>query len=127
MVTAHKSYIRNTALLGWFLLVSPLSCYYVLLLYAVVAWHQVGHFPYYGHPDPKDMGLGVVHLFVFLFCMTGAGFGLLGNIAAVPLMLIAGLARRKLVPYFCVALIISVFHFWFMTTDPLGLWEWLAD
>jgi hypothetical protein len=88
MVPAYRKYFRNTAPVGWFQLASPFPCYYVLLLYGVIAWPQVGHFPYYGHPDPKDMGLGVVHLFVSLFCMAGAGVGLLGNMAAVPLMLL---------------------------------------
>ena len=113
--------------MGWFLLASPFPCYYVLLIYAGVAWHQVGHFPFYGHPDPKDMGLDLIHDVVFLFCMIGGPLSLLASMGAVPLMLIAGSLRRRPLRYVGVALLIAAFHFWFINTDPLGLWEWLAD
>src|SRR6478736_1227547 len=33
----------------------PLACYGVLLAYACYAWLQVGHWPYYAHPDPKEL------------------------------------------------------------------------
>jgi hypothetical protein len=33
----------------------PLACYGVLVAYACYAWFHVGHWPYYAHPDPKEL------------------------------------------------------------------------
>jgi hypothetical protein len=33
----------------------PLACYGVLIAYACYAWFQIGHWPYYAHPDPKEL------------------------------------------------------------------------
>jgi hypothetical protein len=33
----------------------PLACYAGLLAYACYGWFQVGHWPYYAHPDPKEL------------------------------------------------------------------------
>jgi hypothetical protein len=127
MAGTHKSHFKDTATVGWCLLAFPFPVYYALLLYAAVAWYQVGHFPYYGHPDPKDVGLGLLYVPVFLFCMIGALFAWLANLAALPLMLVAATQRRTSMRHLSLALAISGFHCFFISSDPLGLWEWLAD
>jgi len=33
----------------------PLACYAALLGYGCYAWFLVGHWPYYAHPDPKEL------------------------------------------------------------------------
>ena len=33
----------------------PLACYGALIAYACYAWFQLGHWPYYAHPDPKEL------------------------------------------------------------------------
>jgi len=33
----------------------PLVCYGTLVAYACYAWVQIGHWPYYAHPDPKEL------------------------------------------------------------------------
>jgi hypothetical protein len=35
--------------------VLPLACYAALVVYACYAWIQIGHWPYYAHPDPKEL------------------------------------------------------------------------
>ena len=128
MTGAYSRYPINMATVGWCLLAFPFSVYYALLLYSTVAWHQVGHFPYYGHPDPKDMGLNdLVYMLVFLLLMIGKVLSWLGSLAALPLMLAARLERRTPLRNVCVALLMCGLHIWFISTDPLGLWEWLAD
>ena len=38
--------------------VLPLVCYAALLAYAIYAATVVGHWPFYAHPDPKDLPAG---------------------------------------------------------------------
>lgn len=33
----------------------PLACYAVIVCYGCYAWFQIGHWPYYAHPDPKEL------------------------------------------------------------------------
>ena len=33
----------------------PLACYAVIVGYGCYAWLQIGHWPYYAHPDPKEL------------------------------------------------------------------------
>jgi uncharacterized membrane protein YfcA len=127
IIDSNASYLKKTAAIGWFLLTSPLLPIGVLFLYAVIAWYQVGHFPYYGHPDPKDMGRDLLHLFVYLFSMIGGGLAVLATIGAVPLLLIVGRARKAPMSYLAISLLASATQIWFITADPMGLWEWIAD
>jgi hypothetical protein len=121
------SYIRKSAAIGWFLLTSPLLPIGALFLYAVLAWYEVGHFPYYGQPDPKDMGSDLLHAFVYLFSMIGGGLAVLASIGSVPLLLIIGRAKKARLRYLAISLLASAVQIWFMTADPMGLWEWIAD
>jgi hypothetical protein len=59
--------------LGWALLKNlcllPLVSYGVLIVYACYAWFQVGHWPYYAHPDPSELPyrlLGYITGVIFL-------------------------------------------------------------
>src|SRR5688572_6312001 len=59
--------VRPYALRAWVLLqrrqrqlmrrfsLLPLACYGALIAYACYAWFQIGHWPYYAHPDPKEL------------------------------------------------------------------------
>jgi hypothetical protein len=33
----------------------PLASYGVVIAYACYAWFHLGHWPYYAHPDPKEL------------------------------------------------------------------------
>jgi hypothetical protein len=33
----------------------PVACYAAILGYACYAWFHIGHWPYYAHPDPKEL------------------------------------------------------------------------
>jgi hypothetical protein len=37
------------------LTILPLACYAAFLGYACYAWFQIGHWPYYAHPDPTEL------------------------------------------------------------------------
>ena len=38
----------------------PLLCFGVLMLFVGIAYQQVGHWPVYSRPDPKDVGFEIV-------------------------------------------------------------------
>jgi hypothetical protein len=40
----------------------PLIVFLMLFGYAAIAWAQVGHWPRYSQPDPKQLGLPILHL-----------------------------------------------------------------
>lgn len=45
----------------------PLACYGALIAYACYAAMVVGHWPYYSHPDPKQLpGRPLVGVFAFI-------------------------------------------------------------
>lgn len=68
----------------------PLACYGVLIAYACYAWFQVGHWPYYAHPDPKELPHKLL-------------LGITGRVAAVGLISILlvplGFLVRRLVGF----------------------------
>jgi hypothetical protein len=76
----------------------PLVCYGVLLAYACYAWFHVGHWPYYAHPDPKQLphgGLLTITGYVFtvgLFSMVLVPAGFL-------VRRVVGAFRRKALPW----------------------------
>ncbi|MDQ8205810.1 hypothetical protein [Pelagicoccus sp. SDUM812003] len=37
----------------------PLVGYFIILCFAFVAMTQIGHWPYYSHPDPKELGMPI--------------------------------------------------------------------
>jgi hypothetical protein len=39
----------------------PLITCLVVVGFAAMAWHRVGHWPVYGRPDPKDLNLPWLH------------------------------------------------------------------
>ncbi len=78
MTTTRVSF---TGLICWM----PLVAFFVVMLFASVAWRTVGHWPYYSHPDPKDLGLPFLHtlaLFAIPIGLLSAFIGTIGLIGA---------------------------------------------
>lgn len=50
----------------------PLVGYFVLLAYAGYAASVTGHWPYYAHPDPKQLPLDLLLYIVGVFMLVGA-------------------------------------------------------
>ncbi len=74
---------------GWVLLKNlgllPLVSYGVLIVYACYAWFQVGHWPYYSHPDPGELPHRVLNYFTGVIFLVGAL-----SILLVPVSLLIG-------------------------------------
>ncbi|MES2693937.1 MAG: hypothetical protein V4773_10725 [Verrucomicrobiota bacterium] len=49
----------------------PLTAYGVLLAFAMISWSSTGNFPYYSHPDPKDLNLHVGYALASLSTLVG--------------------------------------------------------
>jgi hypothetical protein len=82
---------------GWAILrilsLLPLICYGVLIAYARYAWFQVGHWPYYAHPDPTELPHRVLLYITGVIVLVG-----MFSILLVPFGLLVGrviAARRK--------------------------------
>jgi hypothetical protein len=82
---------------GWALLrkvsLLPLTCYCVLIIYACYAWFQVGHWPHYAYPDPRELPHRVLLYITSLFFLVGTF-----SILLVPVGLLVGrviASRRK--------------------------------
>lgn len=118
--------IRTVERIGWLMLALPILPIVVLLSYALIAWYQVGHFPAYGNPDPRDMGMSVVSRCVLGFTLLFPYFYLL-SIFSLIFLLIAGLQRRRLVRNLFIVLVVNAVYIGFMIRDALGLTNWIAD
>jgi hypothetical protein len=66
--------MRHAALL-------PLACYAVLFGYAGYGWWMMGHWPYYAHPDPKELPRRVLLSIATVAFIVGALFLVLIPIA----------------------------------------------
>lgn len=51
----------------------PLACYGALIAYACYAWFQVGHWPHYAHPDPKELPHRVLLNLTSVVFLVGVG------------------------------------------------------
>lgn len=60
----------------------PLAAYTVVIAFAAVAASRVGHWPYYSHPDPKDLQLPLLHRAAF-FAVLIAHAALLAALCAL--------------------------------------------
>jgi hypothetical protein len=99
-----------------------------LAVFTAGVWHEVGHFPYFSHPDPKrvEASLGL------LFDITVYWFGLtlLSPLAVGGSVIVRasrgaalGLERNRLVAY---AIGVSLFAY-VILGDPWGLSSWYFD
>ena len=61
--------------------VLPIVCYAALLAYAIYAALVVGHWPYYSHPDPKELPAGALTAAVLVITL----FGLL-SVVLIPVV-----------------------------------------
>ena len=59
----------------------PLAAFLALMLFAVLAWREVGHWPFYASPDPKDQHLPALHAVALLAIPLGTISALVGVIA----------------------------------------------
>jgi hypothetical protein len=50
----------------------PLACYAVMLAYACYAAAVVGHWPFYAHPDPKELPVRTLLHIVAIVMLIGA-------------------------------------------------------
>ena len=50
----------------------PLACYAVMFAYACYGAAVVGHWPYYAHPDPKELPLRTLLYVVTIIMLIGA-------------------------------------------------------
>jgi hypothetical protein len=63
----------------------PVAAFALLMVFASIASKTVGHWPYYSHPDPKDLGLPYLHslaLFGIPIGLLSAFVGIIGLIGA---------------------------------------------
>ncbi len=87
---------------------------------------QVGHFPYYGNPDPKDTGI-----FSSLYYIVTLGIPLL--MASIPVWGISGIIIKMTTTYRfrwqdVVLYLVGIFMCgWVAFSDFAGLLTWLAD
>jgi hypothetical protein len=84
---SHPIAVKPT--FGWAILrklsLLPLVCFGVLIAYAGYAWFQVGHWPYYAHPDPKELPHRVLLYITGIFFLVG-----IFSILLVPVGLLVG-------------------------------------
>lgn len=97
---------------------SALSSSLIVVCFAAIATYRVGHWPFYSHPDPKDLGLPVLHI-AALFSYPVGVLSLLAGL----MLLIASPAKwsRADVVAFVAAGIL-----WCVAT-PGRLFVWLID
>ena len=50
----------------------PLACYAVIVGYGCYAWFQIGHWPYYAHPDPSELPHRVLMQIMTVVFLAGA-------------------------------------------------------
>jgi hypothetical protein len=61
----------------------PLAGYTFAFAFAVVAYSKVGHWPYYSHPDPKELQLPLFHRTALLGVLLAHVGMLVGMLALV--------------------------------------------
>jgi hypothetical protein len=95
----------------------PVIMLLLLFGFATIAWKQVGHWPHYGSPDPKDLNLPFLHL----AAMLSLPVGMVSVLACLVVVIAAwsSLKWRDIVAYAfgAVAWIVS-----FPLIGSLGVW-----
>ena len=121
--------IKMVERIGLLALMLPILPALVLLSFSMVGWYQVGHFPSYGNPDPKAMGMGVLRSGVAIFTLLSPYLLLLGDFCAVLFLLISGLQRHCVLRNLFTVLLANSFYFWIVTGFPLclDLASWIVD
>jgi hypothetical protein len=108
-------------------IMSLLPALYVPVLwgYGYCASTYLGHWPFYDHPDPKDMHMKLLHSIVWASMLTSLGALLLWPITAYSFW------KRMSVRRFIANTLIfavAVAAFWAqIRIDPGGLFEWYID
>ena len=109
----------------WSACLHPLLWMATFELFVLRAYLAIGRWPYYGHPDPKDLGFDIHHTLIWL--------GMLSTYfspALLPpaLVLHWSLARPKERAAGCLLFAATYAAFWTGAFDPSGRFgEWFAD
>lgn len=98
----------------------PFVAFAVVMGFAGVAALKVGHWPFYGNPDPKDLKLPVLHIAALL--AYPVGFASLFACLLVVVVCYASLRRRDVVVYG-----IGAVCWAFMMPLSRSMFEWLID
>lgn len=116
---------RAVRLSFWSACLAPAAWLAFFYLFVLRARLVLGRWPYYGHPDPKDLGFDLHHALLW--------FGLISTYfspAVLPpaLVLHWSLARPRERAAGCIAFVLG-YAIWFSGAfDPSGrLLEWFAD
>lgn len=107
---------RAWAAVSWL----PMMTFAVPIVFAAVAFVRVGNWPYYSHPDPKDLRLPVLHV-AALLCYPIALFSFLARGLAAVIWLV-GFRKRDLLVFLIGAVL------WLVGLPIVGpLLGWLGD
>lgn len=103
----------------------PLSWIVLFLLFVLRAYFKLGRIPFYGNPDPKDLGFEIHHGFLFFTYF----FLLLSLLFWLVLTGILFFKERKSVNMVDVVfyLVFYLVLFLFGYIDPWGLQTWFMD
>ena len=96
-----------------------------LILSATIARVMLGYWPSYNRPDPKDLLPMFFGVFLFALILLVAPISFIGSVVIAGVDWYIGRSRWALT--LLVALGSMVMLFGWLSLDPGGFWDWLAD
>jgi hypothetical protein len=121
--------IKTVERIGLIALMLPILPALTLLSYSMIAWFQIRHSPSYLDPDPKNMGMGIIRDYVFLFALLSPWLLILGDCVGVLFLFISGLQTHRIWRNLFMVLLANSLYFLVMLGGSVGLnlMNWIGD